>query len=313
LTNIIVGRRTPTINFGVYCTPVSKMNASESNSKFLPKQATAPTPEHYNALVGDGMEKLAEASLTNMPNIPPGSTIHDNGCGTGAATAAILGALTAEASLSVDIKGTDIVEAAIDSYSSRARSFSWPAKGLVMDSNALSFPGETFSHSVGNALLFAGPSNDGIDVVKEMYRTLKPGGILLVNSLAYVPNLEPIQQASRETRPPGAPVPRQGLNKWSNPDFLASVVEAGGFTKEKLSVHQCEYFVTTPEFHYFCTLLWSFIGGTTTEGWSQEDEQRWDEAVEIVKRELIKTKGFKMLDDGRAVLRFVANVAVAIR
>ena len=42
-----------------------------------------------------------------------------------------------------------------------------------MDANALSFPDETFTHSIGNAMVIS-TRNNGIDAVKEMHRTLKP-------------------------------------------------------------------------------------------------------------------------------------------
>jgi ubiquinone/menaquinone biosynthesis C-methylase UbiE len=289
------------------------MNATESNKSFLPKQAMQPTPEHYNALTGDGMEKLAQASLSQIPDIPPGALVHDNGCGTGAATAAIMAAITPEAAATINIKGTDIVRAAVDSYVARAESSSWPAQGSTMDANSLSFPDQTFTHTIGSALLFAGPSNNGIEAVKEMHRTLKNDGILVVNSFAFLPNIEPLRKASQETRPPGAPELRQGVDQWADPSFLASIVEAGGFEKNRISVRQCDYSITTTEFHQYSTLLWSFVGGTTAAGWTEADEERWDDAVEVVKRELRKTDGFKLLDDGRAVLKFVANVAVATK
>ncbi|KAH8886161.1 S-adenosyl-L-methionine-dependent methyltransferase [Thozetella sp. PMI_491] len=289
------------------------MNATESSNKFLPKQALAPTPQHYAALVGDGMERLAAVSLKQIPPISAGATIHDNGCGTGAATAAVLASVSSDIAAAIKITGTDIVEDAVKAYSSQSASSKWSAEGLTMDSNVLSFADETFSHSIGNALLFAGPSNNGIDVVKEMHRTLKPGGVMVVNSFAFVPNLEPLRVASKETRPPGAPLPRQGMDEWSNPEYLRGIVEAGGFDSSMVRVQQCEYYITTGEFDQYTNLLWSFIGGTTSAGWSKEDEEKWDEAVSIVKRELQKTEGFKMLEDGRAMLRFVANVAVATK
>jgi hypothetical protein len=48
-------------------------------------------------------------------------------------------------------------------------------------------------------------------------------------------------------------------------------------------------------------------------GWSKQGEERWNEAVEIPKQELRKTEGFKILEDGGTVIRFVINVATAAR
>jgi hypothetical protein len=49
------------------------MNMAESNITFVPKQAFAPTPELYDELVADGMEKLAEATLTQIPSFENGA------------------------------------------------------------------------------------------------------------------------------------------------------------------------------------------------------------------------------------------------
>ncbi|KAJ8069782.1 hypothetical protein OCU04_000198 [Sclerotinia nivalis] len=287
------------------------MNNSASDNKFIPKQALLPTPQLYDELVGDGMEELAKASLAQISQISSGAIIHDNGCGTGAATAAIIDAISTT-SAQISIKGTDINDKAIEVYKSHAIANSWPAEGLQMDSNKLAFADNTFSHSIGNAFLFVLP-NDGINALKEMYRTLKPGGTLIVNSWAYVPNMEPIQAAAKATRPPGTPLPRDGMQKWAPADFVRDVVEKGGFEKDKITLFKRDVMCTTTELTRFATMLWSFIGGTTEAGWIKSDEDNWDEAIEVVKKVLRKTDGFKPLDGGRAQLKFVANVAIATK
>jgi ubiquinone/menaquinone biosynthesis C-methylase UbiE len=100
-------------------------------------------------------------------------------------------------------------------------------KAEQMDSNALSFADATFTHSVSNALIFVLP-DDGVSAVKELYRTLKPGGLCAVNSWAYVPNMSPIQVAARETRTQGTPLPRQGSEKRSDAEFLKRHCGEGG-------------------------------------------------------------------------------------
>lgn len=285
------------------------MNGPESENKFVPKQAVAPTPELYNELVGDCMEKLAKVSLDYIPSVPDNAVIHDNGCGTGAATAAIIEAIL-PASERVSIKGTDISDHALEIYNKQAKDRNWPAEGVHEDSNALTFSDGTFTHSIGNAFLFVLP-NDGMNAIKETYRTLKPGGIAIFNSWAYVPNMEPLQVASKATRPVGTPLPRQGLDKWTRPEFLQSMIEKGGFEDNKITLATRDVYVTTSEITRYTTMLWSFIGGTSVAGWLKSDEENWDTALKIVKEDLEKTKGYKALDGGRIQLRFVANIAIA--
>ncbi|KAF1950208.1 S-adenosyl-L-methionine-dependent methyltransferase [Byssothecium circinans] len=284
------------------------MNNPESSNLYKPKQALAPTPLLYDELVGDGMEKLAMTTLAEMPPMPPGSIILDDGCGTGAGTAAIVAHVSDASDL--HINGVDINQNALAMYKQKAANNAWPAEAIHEDAQALSMPDATFSHAIATAFLFVMPK-DGVAAVQEIYRVLKPGGVAAFNSWAYVPNLQPIQVAAARTRPEGTPLPRDGLEKWGDPEFLRRIIHEGGFAHGNITLTKREVHVTTTSIDRYATMLWSFIGGTTTAGWLESDELRWDEAVAIVKEELRKREGYKELDGGRLQLRFVANVAIA--
>ncbi|KAF4503349.1 S-adenosyl-L-methionine-dependent methyltransferase [Fusarium agapanthi] len=65
------------------------MNAPESDRTFSPKQTLKPTPELYGEIVGDGMERLAAASLSCTEPLGHSEVIfHDIGCGLRAGTGA---------------------------------------------------------------------------------------------------------------------------------------------------------------------------------------------------------------------------------
>ena len=277
----------------------------------MPKQALSPTPELYDLLVGDTMEKLARASLNQLPGLCSGAVIHDNGCGTGAATAAIMD-LADRSCAEIVVEGTDLSDDALAIYRSNIVAKGWSATARRMDSQQLSFADATFTHSIGNALLFVLPG-DGVDAVREAHRCLTPGGVLVANSWQYVPNMEPVQIAARVTRPQHTAVPREGLDKWSDPDFLHGVLIRGGFDEDRVTVSQVDVDVTTPELTRYATMLWSFMGGTAEAGWLTSDVDEWDEAVRVVVDELRETRGFQEMADGRATLKFVANVAVAAK
>ena len=285
------------------------MNAPESNNPYVPKQALKPTPALYGELVGDGMEQLAAASISRI-DLPTSEVIfHDVGCGLGAATAAITAASDES---NVKITGSDVDENVLDLYRQEIIKNSWPAEAVRADATALDFPDEKFTHAIGNALLFVLP-NDGIDAVKEIHRTLKPDGIAIFNSWAYTPTLPSIIAACEKTRPAGTPLPRQGLEKGEDADFLRYVITQGSFPSGNIRLERRDVFVTIGDLKHFATMLWSFIGGTSSVGWLESDEEKWDVAVEAVVQALQKSEGFKKLEGGKNVVMFKANIAVATK
>ncbi|KAF4999929.1 hypothetical protein FGRMN_2167 [Fusarium graminum] len=283
------------------------MNASESDRKFSPKQALVPTPALYGEIVGDGMEQLAAVSLSCIDSLGPDAVVHDVGCGLGAATSVVVANSKGG---SVSIKGSDINKDVVDAYRQNISKKKWPAEAFEMDASALEFPDDTFNLSIASAVMFVLP-NDGVDAVKEIYRTLKPGGIVIVNSWAHTPTLPAIHAACKKTRPDGTPLPRQGFEKWEDEDFLREVVVKGGFAPKNVSLEKRNVYVTVGDLKRFATMIWSFIAGTTTVGWLKSDEENWDAAVHEVVEGLKLTEGYEGLTDGKNKIMFIANIAVA--
>ncbi|KAF5544499.1 s-adenosyl-l-methionine-dependent methyltransferase [Fusarium phyllophilum] len=285
------------------------MNAPESDRTFSPKQALKPTPELYGEIVGDGMERLAAASLSCTEPFDDSKVIfHDVGCGLGAGT----GAITSLKQDNIVIKGTDINDNVLELYRQNIAANKWPAEALKMDAPKLNFPDETFTHCIGNALLFV-LENDGVDAIKEMHRTLKPGGYAILNSWAHTPTIPAIHAAAKKTRPAGTPLPREGLDKWEDKDFFLDVIIKGGFEPDKVKLIQKEVHVTIGDLRRFATMIWSFIGGTSKAGWLESDEENWDAAGDAVMEALSQTEGYEKLKDGKNKIMFQAHVAVATK
>ncbi|ORY18567.1 S-adenosyl-L-methionine-dependent methyltransferase [Clohesyomyces aquaticus] len=286
------------------------MNNPESNKTYTPKQALVPTPQLYDELVGDCMENLAKVTIAGMVPTDSNSVFLDIGCGTGAGTAEIVAHVGDTHSLI--IKGVDIDKQALEVYRQKVAEYNWPAEAIKGDAHDLPLTDSTFSHAIGTAFLFVLP-NDGVPAVKEIYRVLKPGGVAAFNSWAYVPNMQPIQIAANLTRPEGTPLPRGGMDKWENPDLLRRVLEEGGFDEDKITLTKVEVQATTTTIDRYASMLWSFIGGTSAAGWLDSDEFKWDEAIKIIKQELSKSDGYKELEGGKLQLKFIANIAIAIK
>jgi hypothetical protein len=75
---------------------MAQANQPESNNAFVSRQALAPTPQLYDELVGDKMENLANISINELTLIDKGSVILDDGCGTGAGTAAVIKSMSSD-------------------------------------------------------------------------------------------------------------------------------------------------------------------------------------------------------------------------
>jgi hypothetical protein len=50
-----------------------------------------------------------------------------------------------------------------------------------------------------------------------------------------------------------------------------------------------------------------------TDGWVDGDEDNWDYAVEMIKEEIVSTKGFHYTEEGDPRIRTVASIAIAIK
>lgn len=287
------------------------MNEPEAKVTFVPKQAIAPTPQLYDELVSTAMELLAAASIAFAPAISGGATVHDNACGTGAASLAIMSSAAAT-SPAFTIKATDTNDDALKVYRERAAKDSWPAEAIQMDSNSLHFDDSIFTHSIGNMMIFI-VGNDGVNAVKEAYRTLKLGGTAVFNCWVHLPNKRPLEEAVKATRPEGSPLPRVGVDKWYDVNFLRNAMQQGGFAAGNIVMEQVPILVPLFDLHRYATMLWSFIGGTTSIGWLPSDEERWDEAINVIKSELRKTDGFEEREDGTFQLKFIGNIAIGTK
>ncbi|CAI6335543.1 unnamed protein product [Periconia digitata] len=278
------------------------------DNPYTPSQAHAPTPQLHNELLGDCMNILARETVAEMLPLHSGSTIIDVACGTGAGTAALVAQIKDATNLS--IKGVEWNEEMLATYAQKAKDNSWPAEAIHQDVQKLSIADDTFSHAIGTAVLSALP-RDAVPALREVYRTLKPGGVAVFNSWAHVPNMEPIRTASRLTRPQGSPLPRDKMKKWEDHNFLRRIFKQSGFEDNRIAILKREIVVTTTGVDRYAGLLWSFLGGSSTAGWLAADGEKWEEAVAIVKEELVKSDGYRELEGGKMQLKFVANVIVA--
>lgn len=287
---------------------ISKMNI---DSPQLPKQAHAlldgpAKVSTYESTGGTVTAQFAAHNLNLIPPISPGSLIHDNMCGSGTVTRAILSSNTSLAS-NVKFYATDVDQTFLDTLQSDADKNSWPVEVSNQRCENLSFPDDHFTHSITNIGIFF-TSSAGLDGAKEIYRTLRPGGISVVNCWESVTWLLPLKLVHDALRP-GKPYPAPPLG-WSDGVQIQNIMAEVGFAKEKTRVDKSETWtkIKEDEFRAWAEKTWAYLGGIGV--WQASDEEKWDEAVDLLVDLLKKQPGTKEVD-GEVWMRASQWVVVA--
>lgn len=216
------------------------------------------------------------------------------------------------------IKATDVADQALTAYTIAADkrgAEEWPASAWEtrkMNACDLAFDDESFTHSLMSLVVGALP-NRGIGAMEQVFRTLKPGGIAIINWWSYLPNIAALRAASEATRLSDTPRMLAIAEDWSAED-LRRTMEAAGFAAENVAVHEINVPISCPDgVRQFSFMLWSFLGGSTSAGWLQSDEEYWDEAIAILDNKFRESDNFEEFEDGSAQLVFKAVIAVATK
>ncbi|KAF2738917.1 S-adenosyl-L-methionine-dependent methyltransferase [Polyplosphaeria fusca] len=278
---------------------------------FKPKQHTTLTPTQLSELQGDGSQQALRKALTLIPPLTPASVIHDNACGAGALTSVILTNTSPPPPVGLHIHATDFNAAFVDGVAAQIHQNGWPATAAVMDARKLDFPDATFSHSFTAFAFHCMPGAD--EAAREIFRTVVPGGVAVVSTWTELPHVAAFQAAHRTTRGAGTgmPVllPEEELMAGAE---LVELLRGGGF--ERVETHEVVVRIGLGELGEWAQLGWSYLGRMGgEEEWFESDEERWDEAVRTVVREMQKGGRLEKGEDGRDYMRAVGCIAVATR
>ncbi|KAM5352638.1 hypothetical protein ACJ41O_005360 [Fusarium nematophilum] len=274
---------------------------SSQHDAFSKSQSSGlPFPEWFSLLAanyaqqtGNSTRRMFALSLPDIQALSPitgDSLIHDNAAGPGTATSVIVDKFPPEdlPSILVTDNVPPMVQGAKDTFAG------WPTvESRVLDSlNLEGIPADHFTHSILNFSIFT--FADPLKGLREIHRTLKPGGVAALLTWKRFGAGEAIHAAQALVRPDLPPM------KTPHPEFLEQgVLEKlameAGFDAAQIRVSERSIAVSGPELDGG---LKKFILGDFTRparaGWTAEEEGRWPEAVEeAVQREVDAYGGIK--------------------
>jgi hypothetical protein len=121
-----------------------------------------------------------------------------------------------------------------------------------------------------------------------------------------------MKAAHLATRGPKAKLGLAYDPEWLKQETLRDFLVAGGFEESKISISTCDIFENAKDLKWLMTALWGYLGQRDI-GWIPEDEEKWDEAVDVLVETMEKSPGVKKADNGGALLKFVVNVSISTK
>lgn len=268
---------------------ISTVNPPAQAQALLSSTQKVSTYETTGGLV---TAQFAEHNLTLIPTIPDGSVIHDNACGSGTVSRAILS--SPNAPKDIKIHATDIDPPFLSALTYDAKTNSWPIDVTNQKSEALDFKDNTFTHSITNIAIFF-TSSAGVDGAGEIYRTLRPGGTAVVNCWALVTWLIPIKTVHESIRP-GKPFPTPVV-AWHDGQHIQTVMKEAGFAEDKIRIEKSDAWAVVKRsgLRQWAEKSWAYLGGIA--GWFEGDEENWDRAVDRLVELLLVQPGTVVEED----------------
>jgi len=260
--------------------------SSQSFPEYFKKLSTI-----YARQTGNSTYRLLEQILRKLqPSLTPSSVLHDNACGPGTATTAIISYTGFEPSL---IEATDFSPAMIDVLSKEISAENWKnVRSSVMDSHELTFPDNTFTTSITNFSIFT--FQDPLKCMQEVRRTLKPDGLAIVSTWKRFTVSNLIHTAQRAVRPDAQlmKVPRA---EFMEEGYLRDLIAEAGFLSDKIQVWDIG---TTIQGQDSVGVREFMLGDSTASaraGWTEEEQARWEGAIDsAIEEEKIRNGGIKM-------------------
>lgn len=235
-------------------------------------------------------EVISEHVQTSAHPVESDSIVHDTAAGPGIGAAALALCLPPD-QLPKDMLVSDnvpmMVSAARESLS--ASPFSHVNFQELDSEDLSSIPDDHFTHSIDNFSIFAfaNPTN----AVSESYRTLRPGGLAVITCWRRFAPMFIVHAAQKKVRPDLPPMPTPHPELYEE-GVLQKVVEESGFKKENITVVDKIFVVKDDENIAGLTMLMTGpLLSRAREGFTEDEEARWPDAVAQFVREEVEQFG----------------------
>ncbi|KAI4597535.1 hypothetical protein KJ359_004237 [Pestalotiopsis sp. 9143b] len=272
---------------------------------FQPKQLTQYQAEHLSELQGDVSETMMEYILALTPPFTEGNIIHDNACGSGAVLSTIL---TNDHPSNLHIEATDVNPQFVKGCAELAEKNNWPVTASLQSAQDITFLDNYFDYSFTNFAFHCLGDHDA--AARQVYRTLKPGGVAVASIWVYMPHVDALQHAHWRTRGQDGSMPALLPLEGFVQEDLRKALAAGGFEEENIEFSEKTCFLKVSNLERFAQLSWSYLGPLPT-GWSQNDEDKWDGATPDIVQLLQRGDGITKNEKGETLLKMVACIALA--
>jgi MFS family permease/ubiquinone/menaquinone biosynthesis C-methylase UbiE len=281
--------------------------AASTPSTFLPKQCVPRTSHLLGSMIGESTITVARKYLRDhLPPIAPGAVVHDNGCGTGAVTRAVLETYPelVSSSPATTIYATDINASFVEDFKRVVESRGWEAivRSEVMAAEELALPDSSVTHSFTNFLIFG--ARDAPKAAAEAMRTLAPGGVAVMTTWATLPHAKALDRTRKRL------YGEHGSHikpEWFESSHLEKLLRDAGFPE--ITAVAVESGMVHDSMDAWTQMAWSWMG-MPHGGWAEKDESEWDMNRGMYGEECLK-EGFKVDEDGRVRVNMVANVVIA--
>ncbi|CAI6334283.1 unnamed protein product [Periconia digitata] len=247
------------------------------SAPFIPKQVLPFDPRFLLKLNVGISRSLADQVVSKVvPTLPPKSRIHDNACGPGDVTKALLEAGKLTDGTTID--ATDINSAYLDELEDAIKDNKASSVTVeVMDSMALTYPDNTFTLSIASLVL---PYvKEDVAVARELLRTLEPGGTGVITVWKDSPMINVTIDAHHQTRGKEAPLPPLVALSLYSVDELKKALDGAGYGN--VSYVDMTAYADMDDIKEWATIAWSFLA-QPSGGWTKADEDSWDTAISIM-------------------------------